>query len=212
MNSLSKSILGLLIVAALLSIMIIVAQTLNVFKPQATSEKLLDMGYFQFNRPRPIGDILLENLNGKSVTLTNRHQQWQLVNFGYMFCPDICPINLRLMSDLKKLWDSGDHQKNLAITHITFDPQRDTLERLKPYLEYYHLELAGLSGDLDNIKKLAKQLNTLFIHEKPDEYGNYFITHSDSISLINPAGEYVGLFKAPYDKDKIFAVLSLLIR
>jgi len=141
----------------------------------------------------------------------NTTEKWQLVNFGYMFCPDICPINLRLMSEVKKEWDAEEKVTDFDITHITFDPERDTPDRLSKYLDYIDTNYIGLTGDLEEIRKVAQQLNTIFIHEKPDEYGNYFITHSDSIALLNPQGQYVGLFKGPYDKDNMVKALEYLI-
>ena len=131
-----------------------------------------------------------------------------MINFGYMFCPDICPINLEFMGEVKTAWDAKAAE-SLAITHITFDPERDTPEKLSPYLNYIDENLVGLTGELEEIRKIATQLNTVFIFEEPDQYGNYFITHSDSIALLNPEGQYVGLFKGPYDKDKVLSLIHI---
>jgi protein SCO1/2 len=51
----------------------------------------------------------------------------------------------------------------------------------------------------------------VFIFEQPDERGHYFITHSDSMALVNPQGEYVGLFKGPYNKDNMLQALGVLV-
>lgn len=193
---------------------IVMAIVISVFllqnKPSHQSSVLQELGFFLFKAPRQLAPVELSRLSGESASLTDVSQHWQLVNFGYMFCPDICPINLRLLRDIKNQWDQQGTQPPLSITHITFDPERDTPDRLKPYLDYLHKDFIGLTGELKGIRQVAQQLNTVFIHEKPDEYGNYFITHSDSIALLNPAGEYVGLFKGPYDQDKIIEALSIL--
>ena len=173
-------------------------------------QQLVELGFFKFNQGRELAPVVLEDLEGNKTTLTNRHKQWQLVNFGYMFCPDICPVNLQLMSELKTLWDASNKEA-FEITHITFDPARDTPDRLSKYLEYIDPKYTGFTGELENIRKVAQQLSTVFIHEKPDEYGNYFITHSDSIAVLNPKGEYIGLFKGPYDKNNILKALALVI-
>jgi protein SCO1/2 len=181
------------------------------FSPAGKSKnELAELGFYKFDKPRQITPIPLDNLQGEAVTLTSMHDQWQLVNFGYMFCPDICPINLRFISNIKEEWDAAEDKKPFAITHITFDPERDTPELLKQYLDYHNKDYYGLTGKLDNIRKVAQQLNTIFIHEKPDEYGNYFITHSDSIALVNPQGQYVGMFKGPYDNYNIDQVIQVL--
>jgi len=180
-------------------------------KSSASKNSLSELDFFLFDQPRKLAPIILSTLQGQETALASITNQWQLVNFGYMFCPDICPINLRLMSELKKEWEVENKKTNFSITHITFDPERDTPDRLSKYLEYINSDYLGLTGELESIRKVAQQLNTIFIHEKPDEYGNYFITHSDSIALLNPKGEYVGLFKGPYDKDNMVKALEYLI-
>ena len=173
-------------------------------------EQLAEKGFFLFKKPRDLVSVPLNNLKGESVTLTNRHTKWQLVNFGYMFCPDICPLNLRFISDVKMAWDKIHTDTPFAITHITFDPKRDTVDNLSKYLDHHNPDYDGLTGELDNIRKVAQQLNVVFIHEKPDEYGNYFISHSDSIALINPQGQYVGMFKGPYADYHIEQAIKIL--
>jgi len=99
----------------------------------------------------------------------------------------------------------------LNIMHVTFDPVRDTNELLGQYLNYMHPHFYGLTGDLSHIRRLAQELSFVFFHEKPDEEGNYFITHSDSMALINPQGQYVGMFKGPYQKENMIAALKILM-
>lgn len=213
MNSKKFTIVVLSLLAILLTVVLIKPKLLPMQKPVG-QKQLAEMGFYQFNKPRKLAAVSLKNLDGQEVTLIDRHQQWQLVNFGYMFCPDICPVNLRFISDIKTAWDEQHPDLPFAITHITFDPERDNPERLSKYLDYHNPAYDGLTGELGNITKVAQQLNTVFIHEKPDEYGNYFITHSDSIAVISPEGLYVGMFKGPYDDynvDKAVKALSNII-
>lgn len=173
-------------------------------------EALASLGFYWFDKERLLQETPIKTLKGKDVSLESASDSWQLVNFGYMYCPDICPINLRFLSELKREWQSKNTTE-LTLTHITFDPERDTPDRLQAYLDYYDSELIGLTGNLENIKALAKSLNVVFIHEKPDEYGNYFIAHSDSIALLNPEGKFVGMFKGPYDLNKAYKALVTVI-
>ncbi len=205
-----KFTIGLVIIFSLLVAIVYTIKNFSASDGGDTKQQLVELGFFKFNQGRALAPVVLEDLEGKQTTLANRHEQWQLVNFGYMFCPDICPVNLQLMSEIKTVWDES-HKETFEITHITFDPVRDTPERLSKYLEYIDPEYTGFTGELENIRKVAQQLSTVFIHEKPDEYGNYFITHSDSIAVLNPKGEYVGLFKGPYDKDNVLKALELVI-
>jgi protein SCO1/2 len=167
--------------------------------------------FYMFNEPRPIANVLLSNMQGESQPFVEHLSGWRLVNFGYMFCPDICPINLASLNQLKKKWDVNNTSTPLEVLHITFDPDRDTPDVLSQYLNYINPSFYGLTGELENIRKIAQQMNMVFIHEKPDENGHYFITHSDMIALINPQGQYVGMFKGPYNTDNMISVLQKVI-
>lgn len=197
---------------ALFSVLVVIVFVLKNFVPtDANKEQLFELGFFKFDNARALVPVPLEDLEGNKTTLSAYNDQWQLVNFGYMFCPDICPVNLQLMSEVKSMWDASNKEQSFDITHITFDPARDTPDRLSQYLNYIDPDYVGFTGELENIRKVAQQLSTVFIHEKPDQYGNYFVTHSDSIAILNASGEYVGLFKGPYDKENIIKALELVI-
>jgi protein SCO1/2 len=196
----------------LFSILVVIVFVLkNTASTEGGKQQFFELGFFKFDNARALAPIPLEDLEGNEAMLATHTDRWQLVNFGYMFCPDICPINLQLMSEVKTIWDTTHTEKTFDIINITFDPARDTPDRLSQYLNYIDPTYIGFTGELENIRKVAQQLSTVFIHEKPDEYGNYFVTHSDSIAVLNPKGEYVGLFKGPYDKDNILKALELLI-
>ncbi len=214
-------ILALLIIASI-AIRINTANSIQSYEEK--KQQLSDLGFFLFESPRllpevPVMGIMEAKLDDNVAKPFNQHVTgWRIVNFGYMYCPDICPINLSLLSDVKNQWVENNTLRSeankfadVSVIHVTFDPKRDTPDLLKQYLDYMNPSFYGLSGEINNLRKLAQAFNTIFIYEKPDERGNYFITHSDSMGLVNPAGEYIGLFNGPYQKDKMIKALELLI-
>jgi len=177
----------------------------------ANREVLAELDFFLFETPRQLSPVVLTNMQGESRPFSEHLAGWRLVNFGYMFCPDICPINLSFLSDVKTTWDADKSAGPLNVLHITFDPERDKPKLLNQYLTYMNPDFYGLTGTIDNIRAMTQQLNVVFIYEEPDERGNYFVTHSDSMALINPQGQYVGLFKGPYNKENMLKALEVVI-
>lgn len=178
----------------------------------ASREQLAALNFYLFSQARILSGVPLDNLNGDSQPFAEHGSGWRLVNFGYMFCPDVCPINLALLNDVKTALDKElDQIEPLQVMHITFDPVRDTPNVLSAYLEYMNPSFYGLTGELENIRRITQQFNMVFIHEEPNDQGHYFITHSDSMALVNPDGQYIGLFKGPYQKDNMIQALKILM-
>ncbi len=210
----SEKKFSLFIPVAILILAVIAALGFRLYQDmQAKSaanqrRELAALKFYPFKEPRPLNNTSLDNLQGLSKPVTQHMEGWRLVNFGYMYCPDICPLNLASLNTLKTAWDELDNGTSLDVLHITFDPARDTPELLSQYLNHFNPSFYGLTGNLDNIRKVAQQLHMVFIHEKPDENGHYFISHSDSIALLNPQGQYVGSFKGPYNTDNMIKALQ----
>lgn len=197
--------LPILVVCLLLG----VAFSFLLLKNKQDNTDFSELGFYAFDQARSIQAVRLMGLDGQEKNpLDSVSGKWTLVNFGYISCPDICPINLGFLAELKYSWLQENPDRQLEILHITFDPERDTVENLNLYLSYFDESIKGFTGDLQEIRKIATQFNMVFIHEPADEEGNYLVSHSDSIGLMNPKGEYVGLFKGPYRKETAFEVLS----
>ena len=70
-----------------------------------------------------IARYLLQDPNGRSVTSEEFIGRYQLIAFGYTYCPDICPTTLVEMAAILKLL--GDNAALLQPIFITIDPERD---------------------------------------------------------------------------------------
>jgi hypothetical protein len=100
------------------------------------------------------------------------------VYFGFTHCPDICPDELDKMA---LMYDKVVEQcgKVLLPLMITCDPARDTPKVLKEYLQEFHPEFIGLTGDYDQIKNTCKAYRVYFSTPssvKPGE--DYLVDHS----------------------------------
>ncbi|QEY60019.1 SCO family protein [Pseudomonas sp. C27(2019)] len=127
--------------------------------------------------------------------------RWRLVFFGYTFCPDICPTTLAELRQLKKLLPAKT-QENMQIMMVSVDPNRDSAEQLKLYLEYFDPEFVGLTGELADIQTLSNALSIPFIPgdtSKP----RYTVDHSGNLAIISPDGRQYGFVRAPLDVKKL---------
>lgn len=87
---------------------------------------------------------LLQDPNGRSVTNEDFRGRFQLIAFGYTYCPDVCPTTLVEMAAILK--QLGDQADRLQAIFITVDPERDTTKVLKTYTEFFDPRVLGLTG------------------------------------------------------------------
>jgi protein SCO1/2 len=73
---------------------------------------------------------------GQVRTDRDFHGQFILVYFGFTNCPDVCPEELDKMAEVVTALDADPKFKDTVTpVFITCDPQRDTVERVREYVE-----------------------------------------------------------------------------
>lgn len=80
-----------------------------------------------------------------------------LLYFGYANCPDVCPTHLsNIAASLKRL--SPEEQARVRVVFVTTDPNRDTPERLRSWLNNFDRRFIGLRGGLDSVNAIQARL------------------------------------------------------
>jgi protein SCO1 len=153
--------------------------------------------------------LSLTNQDGQAVAVDQLKDQWSLLFFGYTFCPDICPATLAQLRQLQGQLPPETLAK-LRIVLVSVDPQRDTPEQLKKYLEYFDAGFIGLTGEEANIQKLANAVSIPFIPADTSKE-NYTVDHSGNLVIIGPDGTQRGFIRAPINNAKLAAQLPGLL-
>lgn len=176
----------------------------TMMKPRPMSDAALRAnGAFLFERPRDIGAFSLLDDNGKAFTPAELQGKWSLLFFGYTFCPDICPTTMSLLGQLQGRL-KPEQLADTQVIMVSVDPARDDVAKLHEYVRYFNPQFRGVTGEFLALQQFATSLNIPF-SKVPGGGDTYQIEHSGSIALINPAGHYVGFFKAPHELEKLLA-------
>ncbi|WP_108126620.1 SCO family protein [Saccharospirillum mangrovi] len=165
-----------------------------------------------FEDPRPVPAVELTDHNGNLVNTAQLDDgHWRLINFGYTFCPDICPTNMADLANAYRGLTEDGLSDRLDVWMITVDPARDSVEQLAQYVPFFHPDFTGLTGDENNaIQPLARQLNTVFYPEGEGDV--YTVAHSDNLAVLNPQGDYVALIRPPHSPDQYRQAMRLLMQ
>ncbi|MBL8394491.1 MAG: SCO family protein [Candidatus Accumulibacter sp.] len=132
--------------------------------------------------------------NGRAVSNEDFPGRFQLISFGYTFCPDICPTTLAEMSAVMSSLDKD--AERLQPLFITVDPERDTASILRTYVAFFHPQIIGLTGSPALVRRAADNFRVRY--EKVFEPGapadQYAVDHSAGMFLLGPDGRHVRRF------------------
>lgn len=189
------------VVGVLIAIVIGVLAGSYLTENNDQSQAIREAGIIILPKSRELPALQLTSTTGEQVLTQELTGKWSLVFFGYTFCPDICPTTLAELRQLKRLLPE-EAQENLQVLMVSVDPNRDTPEQLKLYLQYFDPEFIGLTGVLPDIQTLSNALSIPFIPgdtSKP----RYTVDHSGNLAIISPDGRQHGFIRAPLDVKKI---------
>ena len=154
------------------------------------------------------GPFHLVDQNGKPVSDADLKGKWQLLFFGYTHCPDTCPTALNEIS--LALDQLGKKRDEVEIVFITVDPERDTPEVLKSYVESFDAPIVALTGTPDQVAQAAKVYRVYYAkHPRPD--GGYDMDHSAVIYVMDPQGRFTATFTPDATADVISERLQKLL-
>src|SRR5689334_10808967 len=83
--------------------------------------------------PQLGGHFILTDHHGNQRTDHDFKGKYQLIYFGYAFCPDICPTALSNMTNALQML--GKKAEQVTPIFITIDPERDTVASLAIYVQ-----------------------------------------------------------------------------
>ena len=141
------------------------------------------------------GPFNLINQDNLLVTENDFLGKPQLIYFGFSYCPDICPTALQKMGAVQEELDPDGDLINYLF--ISVDPERDTSESLKLYVESggFPKGLSGLTGSKEqiDIAKLAFKVYSQKV-TLSDSEADYTVDHSDIIYFMDENGIFKDFF------------------
>jgi protein SCO1/2 len=139
------------------------------------------------------GRFSLTGTGGRTVTNEDFRGKWQIIYFGYTFCPDVCPTTLAEITNA--LAGLGPRANEMQPIFITLDPARDSAKVLGAYLKAFDPRFVGLRGDPETIQTLARQFHAYF-RLRGLGNGEYTVDHSSFIYVFDRQGAFVELLTA----------------
>ncbi len=149
-------------------------------------------------------DFSLKDMNNNTITQESFNGPLTAIFFGFTNCPDVCPMTLNKMDIvLDKL---KNKKKNLKVFFISVDPERDSPEIVKDYLNNFENKFIGITGKPEKIFLLYQSWGIMskkiFL-----ENGEYNIDHSSPVILLKD-GKYVATISHRDDIKQSIKILK----
>lgn len=157
----------------------------------------------------PEFDFSLKDQDGRDFHLRDHRGQIVLLFFGYLTCPDICPVTISKLSRAYRLL--GNDAKKILTVFVTVDPERDSPEKLKEYLKYFKLNMVGLTGTKKEIDKVVDSYKASYKKVETDSAAGYLMDHSDLVYLIDTQGRVVDLIHFDDEADRIAQLIKKVL-
>jgi protein SCO1/2 len=145
------------------------------------------------------GPFSLTDQNGRRVTDRDYAGKYRLVYFGYTYCPDVCPIDLRVIGAGLRRFEERDAARGAKVVpvFITVDPARDTPDVLRQFVANFHPRMVGLTGSADDIARVAREYGITYMRGAGTA-GGYLMNHTRYAVLYGPQGEPIAII--PHDQ------------
>ncbi len=138
------------------------------------------------------GDFILTDHHGNSFQLSKYRGKVILLFFGYTYCPTECPTTLEKIKSAYNIL--GQDANKVQTIFITVDPKRDRKDVISSYLEYYKVGAIGLTGSIEELKRVAK-LFYVVQKKKISSGDKYTLEHSTFTYIIDRNGIVRYLFR-----------------
>ena len=147
------------------------------------------------------GEVLAEPIPRPDFTLTDTRGEpfdfraetdgyVTLLFFGYTHCPDVCPIHMGSIAAV--LGDVGWRvRERVRVVFVTTDPERDTPERIRAWLDRFDPGFIGLRGTRAEVERVQRMLNlapSVFQPAPDGEPGGYLVGHAAQVLAFGADG------------------------
>ena len=147
----------------------------------------------------------LRDTNNETITEKSFQGPLTAIFFGFTNCPDVCPLTLMNIDQVIGKLDDND-KKKFKVFFVSIDPERDSPEIIKEYLQGFDNKMFGITGDPEKIFILSKSWGVM--SEKIfNEDGTYLINHSSSILLLSK-GKYIDRISHHESMENILKVIK----
>ena len=165
-------------------------------------------GFYKYGNNEELRDFRLIDHDGAEFTKEDfQNKKLNFLYFGYTSCPTECPV---MMSVMRQLYEKIETEE-VAYYLVSFDPEIDTLDRLKAYVTGFNSEFMGLTGKMPEVVKLGYQLGVEKLAPMENHMNQRIIDHTNLLFVVNSYAEVLWIFKGQFESSAMALVVKSLL-
>ena len=161
-----------------------------------------------FDPPRAAPEFQLRGSDGTELTLSRYRGKVVIVGFGFSSCPNVCPVTLSTLSQVRK--QLGSDAAEVQVVYITVDPERDDAERLRQWLAAFDPSFVGGTGSAEELAAVRKAYGIAASREAVGT--DYGFNHSSFTYLIDRDGNLRALMPYGHPPDDYVHDVRILLK
>ncbi|TMO68344.1 SCO family protein [Pseudoalteromonas aurantia] len=148
-----------------------------------------------FNQPKKTfaelgGDFTLQSSEGP-VSLYDFKGQVVVMYFGYLSCAEVCPNSLAVLTGAMMRLEKS-HPNAIQGLFVTVDPTRDTPAELEEYTAYFHDDILGLTGTVEQVKSVSGQYGVFYDNNNlSDSFMEYSVSHASRFYILDKSSKLI---------------------
>ena len=154
---------------------------------------------------------LLAGPGGRAISDEDFHGRFQLIAFGYTYCPDICPTTLVEMAEiLKQLGNAADRVQAIF---ISVDPERDSVKVLQTYTAFFDRRILGLTASPALVQRATNNFKVRYakVIAPNGDPKRYAVDHSAGMYLLAPDGSFLKKFAYGRPVNEVIAEVKAIL-
>ncbi len=140
----------------------------------------------ELDLPAPKPEFVLTDTGGRRYDFAVETEgRLTFLYFGYTHCPDICPVHLAQLAEVFR--QLPDVRRSSTVVFVTVDPERDTADVVRSFLDTFDSSFVGLTGSQEELE-IAQRAAGVPPAIKEGSGDEYTVGHAGQVLVYAPNG------------------------
>lgn len=155
-------------------------------------------------------EVALTTSEGAEFRLSRHRGEIVVIVFGYTHCPDVCPMTLATLAQLRTRL--GPAAAAVRVAFVTLDPGRDTSERVRAYTRAFDPTFVSLTGTPRALAQVRDAYGVVAGRRTAPVTAEYLVDHSTFVFVIDRAGQLRFMFTAGASVEQMMNGIATLLQ